>query len=99
MAEAADVASAPPPGSLEAERAAVAVTLKAYVESRFGKTAATAVYPREAVSELFVAVSGEMINLRNFWSGNWRSEWTIVLGETGAMAKGEVRVRALASAP
>ena len=34
------------------------------------------------------------MNLRNFWSGNWRSEWTVVLGDGEALVSGAVKVRA-----
>ncbi|KAH8061446.1 hypothetical protein JL722_4068 [Aureococcus anophagefferens] len=53
-----------------------------------------AVYESDDASELAVVISGESVNLRNFWSGNWRSEWTVVLGDGEALVSGAVKVRA-----
>ena len=41
-----------------------------------------------------MSIAGAKANLRNFWSGNWRSEWTVELGEGAARISGNVRVRA-----
>lgn len=84
-----------PKGGFESERAAVDAAVSAYVSSRFtGDSKCSAVYERDAASELKVVLSGEQVNLRNFWSGNWHSEWTVVLGEGEALVSGHVKVRA-----
>ncbi|KAH8091600.1 hypothetical protein JL720_5911 [Aureococcus anophagefferens] len=87
------------PGAFAAERDAAAA---AGPTPRYGaECKCGAVYESDDASELAVVISGESVNLRNFWSGNWRSEWTVVLGDgrrvSGAV-KGQLEVDA-AEAP
>ncbi|EGB04700.1 hypothetical protein AURANDRAFT_13582, partial [Aureococcus anophagefferens] len=83
------------PGAFAAERDAVAAAVGAYVGARYGaECKCGAVYESDDASELAVVISGESVNLRNFWSGNWRSEWTVVLGDGEALVSGAVKVRA-----
>lgn len=66
---------------------------------RYAEGSAAAVYASAAAApnELQVAVSGEKVNLRNFWSGQFGSTWVVSLGPEGAAAvnvAGEIKVRA-----
>jgi len=70
-----------------------------YVADRYveGGSAAGAVYSStQSPNELQVVVSGEKVNLRNFWSGQFASTWSVVLGAeaTSVTVAGEVKVRA-----
>jgi len=38
-------------------------------------------------------VRGERVNLRNYWSGNWISVWTVVLGDEVTI-DGSIKLRA-----
>jgi capping protein alpha len=73
--------------------------VSAYVADRYveGGSAAGAVYSSSKTpNELQVVVSGEKVNLRNFWSGQFSSTWSVVLGAdaTSVTVAGEVKVRA-----
>jgi len=56
-------------------------------------TAACAVYAGPASGQLTAVITGEKLNLRNFWSGNWTSTWTVGL-EAAPTVSGEVKLRA-----
>ena len=77
------------PGPLEATRSAVQAAMEEYAQTQFSDGSATvAVY--EKGSELIVALSGSKANLRNYWSGKWRSEWHV--DAKGKNASGKVRI-------
>lgn len=81
--------------NLESERVAVDKAVAAYVATHFaGDCKASAVHSVDADSKLKVDFSGECVNLRNFWSGNWCSEWTVVLDEGKAAVGGLAKVHA-----
>jgi len=89
--DAADAAA----GSLIAERrAGVAAALESYVKRVYADAPGTAC-AAYAVDDatLKLVVSGAAINLRNYWSGNWRSTWTVALAE-GPTIEGTLKVRA-----
>lgn len=45
---------------------------------------------------LYLVISGEKLNLGNFWSGKWVSNWTIRIGGAGvASLSGDAKVRTL----
>jgi capping protein alpha len=70
--------------------------MSAYVADRYAEGgAAAAVYCSAAApGELQVVVSGEKVNLRNFWSGQFASTWAVTLGPEATAVAGEVKVRA-----
>ena len=45
---------------------------------------------------IYVNISAEKINLRNFWSGRMFSTWTIAVSATKAVISGDIKVRYLA---
>lgn len=65
-----------PEAPFAAERGVADEALKAYVDGRYGE-AGVVVYGKD--DGLFVAISGKTVNLRNYWSGSWRSTWTLEL--------------------
>jgi F-actin capping protein alpha subunit len=42
---------------------------------------------------IFVNISAEKVNLRNFWSGRMFSTWTIVVSTTKVFISGDIKVR------
>ena len=70
-----------PSGSLEKERVAVLAAVTAYTQSQFCEgTTVCSVHNKG--DELVVVLSGQKTNLRNYWSGKWRSEWKVLPGKT-----------------
>mmetsp|Transcript_5926 Transcript_5926/g.7311 ORF Transcript_5926/g.7311 Transcript_5926/m.7311 type:complete len:287 (+) Transcript_5926:23-883(+) len=87
----------PADGVMDAEaentRQAVQEAIQEYVADRFvDGTAASAVYA--SPQELNIAISGEKLNLRNFWSGQFLSTWNVKLAATGPTVSGEIKIRA-----
>mmetsp|Transcript_16225 Transcript_16225/g.32383 ORF Transcript_16225/g.32383 Transcript_16225/m.32383 type:complete len:291 (-) Transcript_16225:18-890(-) len=77
--------------ALESERAATQTAINTYMNGRFctqGGAAASAVYAKDG--KLTVILSGEKINLRNFWSGSWRSSFEI--NPSSGAITGSIRV-------
>lgn len=76
--------------SVEEARAAVHGAVKAYADL-FYKDGGAEVYGVDGA--LKIVVSGQTANLRNFWSGSWRSWWTVTLkGGEAAEISGRVRI-------
>eukprot|EP00511_Aplanochytrium_stocchinoi_P002458 CAMPEP_0204823160 /NCGR_PEP_ID=MMETSP1346-20131115/1269_1 /ASSEMBLY_ACC=CAM_ASM_000771 /TAXON_ID=215587 /ORGANISM="Aplanochytrium stocchinoi, Strain GSBS06" /LENGTH=333 /DNA_ID=CAMNT_0051949705 /DNA_START=104 /DNA_END=1105 /DNA_ORIENTATION=- len=62
---------------LEALRLAVEKALSRYISSQYGcDTATTSVVIKD--NQLKVLISGEKLNLKNYWSGRWNSTFTYV---------------------
>jgi capping protein alpha len=77
------------PGPLEATRDAIQKALEEYAASQYSDGCATvAVY--EKGSDLVIAISGYKSNLRNYWSGKWRSEWHV--DPKTKTASGKIRI-------
>lgn len=77
------------PGPMESTRDAVQKAMEEYASTQFSDGSATvAVY--EKGNELVVCLSGSKANLRNYWSGKWRSEWHV--DPKGKTCKGKVRI-------
>ena len=86
--------TAPADGADEGARAAVDAALAEYVGERYVEgTAAAAAYASGA-GQLSLVVSGEKLNLRNFWSGQFLSTWTVALAAGGPTVSGEIKIRA-----
>jgi capping protein alpha len=80
-------------GSLELKRAALQVAVTQYVSRQYSaEHAAGSVYAKDG--QLFVCITGERPNLRNFWSGKWNSMWTIAVAGGSATITGEIKVHA-----
>jgi capping protein alpha len=76
---------------LEEARSALEAAMEQYVDAQYQEdTAASAVYAVNG--ELRVVVSGEKLNLRNFWSGLFVSTWTVK--PASLAVAGEIKVRA-----
>jgi len=81
--------------AVEAQRQAMDESVAEYVEGRYLGEAASGVYAKAGSdSELRVLISGEKLNLRNMWSGQFISSWTVTLNAAGASISGEIKVRA-----
>jgi len=70
--------------------------LNEYVSGRYPNNhGACAVYDATSGKEedvlLHIVISGENVNLRNYWSGNWRSSWQV---SSSNIIQGEIKVRA-----
>jgi len=77
----------------EALRLALQDAAAQHVEAKYApSTTAAAVYA--APSELTLVISGEKLNLRNFWSGQFLSTWVVKLAPEGPSVTGEIKVRA-----
>ena len=80
-------------GSLELKRAALQSAVTQYVSRQYSaEHAAGSVYAKDG--QLFVCITGERPNLRNFWSGKWNSMWTIIMTGGAATVTGEIKVHA-----
>ena len=65
--------------SVESKRVAVQSSVNDYLGKHFGQSAATAsVYSKNKT--LTIVISGEKLNLKNYWSGSWVSRWTLSAG-------------------
>lgn len=65
--------------------------LQQYVKGCYsGDNAAVGVYAVNGL--LTIVITGEKINLKNFWSGKWSSTWTLALEEGVASLSGEVKI-------
>ena len=77
------------PGPLAGLRDTVQKVMEEYASAQYSDgSAIAAVY--EKAGELVVTLSGSKADLRNFWSGKWRSEWHI--DPKSKTAKGKVRI-------
>lgn len=75
------------PGPNESRRQAVQKAMEEYCQIQFvDQCAVVSVLERDG--DLFVCLSGSKANLRNYWSGKWRSEWKVTKNEIS----GKVRV-------
>jgi len=71
-------------------RAAIAEKIAAYVKSQYG-TGRTAYAVVANGDEISVVIAGLNTNLRNYWSGNWRSAWNIALKGDKATVTGSIK--------
>lgn len=77
------------PGPNESARAAIQQQMEEYVAVQYiGGSAFVAAH--ESDGQVIVTLSGSKANLRNFWSGKWRSKWTVDL--KNKKCSGEVRI-------
>jgi len=76
----------------ESLRAATQAALDAYVKRNYmDNKGAAVVYAKDG--KLDVVISMKNLNLANFWSGGWRSEYSIEVGQPGpASLTGRVRI-------
>lgn len=71
-------------------RAALEAEVAAYVSKQYGKgRAAHSVVARG--DAVHVVIAGLNTNLRNYWSGNWRSSWTVTLNGGSATVGGSIK--------
>ena len=70
-------------------RDALQGALDAYAKRQF-PDAAAATFAKDA--SVSVVISAEKLNLKNYWSGQWTSQWVVALGGGGATLAGEVKV-------
>lgn len=85
-----------PPGMQEL-RTALDTEISDYIKSQYQPdTAACSVFAREnEVSQIYnVIISAEKLNVRNFWSGQWISHWTVTVTEEKTSVEGFIKVRA-----
>jgi len=63
----------------EVMRKAIDDAVRSYMVTAFRVDAGpcAVVHVKVGGAEVAIALSGERANLRSFWSGNWRSEWTV----------------------
>jgi len=77
------------PGPHAALRAAVLAAMESYCQTQFTPGAAECnAYDKDG--SIIVVLSGSKANLRNYWTGKWRSEWHFDI--KGKMATGKVRI-------
>eukprot|EP00753_Platysulcus_tardus_P015000 PLAT4706.21.p1 GENE.PLAT4706.21~~PLAT4706.21.p1 ORF type:complete len:288 (-),score=139.35 PLAT4706.21:143-1006(-) len=77
--------------SIEDWRLAVEQGVLGYVDTHFASSRATGVVTSSA-GTLTALVSGYRINLRSFWSGFWRSSWSVVPSAGSATVSGKVLI-------
>lgn len=77
--------------ALEAKRSAVQERLSKYVSVSFPtEISAGGVFAKDG--KLTVALNGEKINLKNFWSGRWQSTWTVNISGQSCTISGDIKL-------
>jgi capping protein alpha len=78
--------------SLEELRSALQAAINTYMGSQFSKELSSCgVYAKDG--KIHVVISAESVQLRNFWSGRWRSSYTITPSKGEYTIEGWVKVR------
>jgi len=62
---------------VEKYRAALLAEIQSYVENNYGRTKAVGTVYGTDSGNLTVCVSAKNVNLGNFWTGGWRSQYTL----------------------
>ncbi|KAF0695998.1 Aste57867_13211 [Aphanomyces stellatus] len=72
--------------ALEAARESVQAAVDSYLATQFANQGGAAVFATD--SALTVVVSAERVSLRNYWTGRWKSKWTVtnVSGNSATVA-------------
>lgn len=83
-----------PSGDHEEHRAAVHAAVRAYVDSQYDRARAASAVFAAPDGSLSIVISGSATNLRNFWSGSWRSVWSVPVPSGGASVQltGDVKI-------
>jgi F-actin capping protein alpha subunit len=68
-----------PQGTSEPLRAALEAALKAYREGQFAASACSSAAFAVGADSFVLYVSGEQLNLRNWWSGSWVGRYEVLL--------------------
>jgi len=77
--------------SHETIRAAVQTVVSSYVSATYQtEQSAGGVFAKD--DKLYVVVTGEKNNLKNFWSGKWNSVWTVNLSGSSATVTGDIKL-------
>jgi F-actin capping protein alpha subunit len=66
-----------PQGATEPLRAALEAALKAYREGQFAASACSSAAFAVGADTFVLYVSGEQLNLRNWWSGSWVGRYEV----------------------
>jgi hypothetical protein len=75
----------------ELQRAALQSAAEKYVLSNYpSEYSAAGAYAKD--DGFSIVLSGEKINLRNFWSGRWTSSWTLQAKDGAATLSGDIKV-------
>jgi capping protein alpha len=78
-------------GEVEAYRAAIAKQIKEYVTAHYedgsanpqSRSRGTAMVFASPQGQIAIVISFKNLNLNNFWSGGWQSEWTFSVSDKG----------------
>jgi len=76
-------------------RAAVQKGLNDYLESSFikGKVVGSAIIDHKQNNKLVVAISARNVNLSSYWTGNWRSVYSVSLSPGNNDLRGSIKIR------
>jgi F-actin capping protein alpha subunit len=78
-------------GKLSEKQKLLQTNLKSKLSDMYpSDDSAVAVFTKDG--KIFVNISAEKINLRNFWSGRMFSSWTIVMSPTHFVISGDIKV-------
>lgn len=76
---------------LSSYREALQSKINLYIKSNYStESSAGGVYANNG--NLSIVISGEKVNLKNFWSGKWSSSWTVNVENGSAKVSGEIKV-------
>merc|ERR1712216_446026 len=81
------------PTAMKSKRVVLQATLTDYVENNYEKSGAGGVVT-EADGRLSVNISAQVIKYSAYWSGRWKSEWTIQFDGAKATVEGTICVMA-----
>ncbi|KAJ0402185.1 hypothetical protein ATCC90586_008784 [Pythium insidiosum] len=76
--------------SFEAERLLVEKALQSYLQYEYMHQGTAAVFVKD--SSIVVNLCTERVNLRNFWSGRWRSRWVVDVAANPPRVRGTVEL-------
>lgn len=77
--------------SLEMKRSAIQEKLNKYVTSSFrSELSAGGVFAKDG--KISIGITGEKVNLKNFWSGRWQSTWTVTFAGDSATISGDIKL-------
>lgn len=77
--------------SLELYRVALQKAIAQHVSSKYVSDASSgSVYARDG--KVTIVLTGEKVNLKNFWSGKWTSTWALQIQGNKAILAGEIKV-------
>lgn len=79
--------------SIELKRSKLQSEINKYVSTKYiSESSAGSVFIKD--NKIFIVLTGEKENLRNYWSGRWNSTWTIQFESDSCIISGDIKLHA-----